>query len=507
LPFQGQNRTMVGRVAVAFGLLFLVVGATPAPADLIKITSFSPASGPVGTSVVITGTGFQGVSAVKFNGTSAAFTYNSAKKITATVPAGATTGKVTATKGTSTATSAADFTIGTPTSGSDWPMFQHDPQHTGKSSASGPSTAAVRERWVYRAVSWIKNEPAIGPDGTVYIGDAKFPLCAVDGVGGNSIWCTNVGGYVNQSSPAIGNPFVKTDAQGTRTVQTVYIGDRNNVFWAIDSEGQPLWHYKINQDGDVRQSPIIGPAPSNTIYMMCGCTTKGILHAFDRTGALLWQLDLPQVRDASPAAIQFGAHYRLYVVTNNGVLFAIDDLGTSPQIAWQLQLAGHDMHSSPAIGADGTIYVGTDAGLFAVRDNGGSGQVRPGWPVATAGDVDTAPAISNGRIFVSSYKSGTRTLHAIDATTNPPTKLWSVAGPGSTTTSFAQTPSAVIGGNGFVYAAIGDDVYAFNPASAQPANAVWHHVLPADAISLALGDGVLYVSAKNARLYALVEGP
>jgi len=192
------------------------------------------------------------------------------------------------------------------------------------------------------------------------------------------------------------------------------------------------------------------------------------------------------------------------VVTNSGELFAIDDLGSSAQIAWHLQLAGDDMHSSPSIGADGTIYVGTDRGLFAVRDAGGSGQLLPGWPVPAAGDIDTAPSISNGKIFVSSYQSGTRTLYAIAATTNPPTILWQVSGPGSTTTSFAQTPSAVIGANGLVYAAIGSDVYAFDPASAQPANAVWHHVLPADVNSFALGDGVLYVSAKNNRLYALV---
>jgi len=190
---------------------------------------------------------------------------------------------------------------------------------------------------------------------------------------------------------------------------------------------------------------------------------------------------------------------------HSGELFAIDDLGSSVQIAWHLQLAGDDMHSSPSIGADGTIYVGTDRGLFAVRDDGGSGQLLPGWPVPVAGDIDTVPSISNGKVFVSSHQSGTRTLYAI-ATGNPPTILWQVSGPGSTTTSFAQTPSAVIGANGLVYAAIGNDVYAFDPARAQPANAVWQHALPGDVISLALGDGVLYVSAKNNRLYALVPG-
>src|SRR6267143_1820951 len=61
------------------------------------ISSFTPGSGPVGTSVSISGTNFTGASAVRFNGTSASFTVNSATTITATVPAGAATGPISAT--------------------------------------------------------------------------------------------------------------------------------------------------------------------------------------------------------------------------------------------------------------------------------------------------------------------------------------------------------------------------------------------------------------------------
>src|SRR4030095_17063996 len=58
------------------------------------ITSFNPMSGVIGTSVVITGVGFTGVHRVRFNGTSATFTVKSNTQITATVPAGATTGPI-----------------------------------------------------------------------------------------------------------------------------------------------------------------------------------------------------------------------------------------------------------------------------------------------------------------------------------------------------------------------------------------------------------------------------
>ena len=60
-----------------------------------RITSFTPANGVIGTSVTINGANFTGASTVTFNGTAATtFTVNTPIKITATVPAGATTGKI-----------------------------------------------------------------------------------------------------------------------------------------------------------------------------------------------------------------------------------------------------------------------------------------------------------------------------------------------------------------------------------------------------------------------------
>ena len=74
------------------------------------ITSFSPASGPVGASVTLTGTGLTGASKVSFNGVAAKFTVNSDTKTTATVPAGATTGPITVNSSGGTVTSTQRFT-------------------------------------------------------------------------------------------------------------------------------------------------------------------------------------------------------------------------------------------------------------------------------------------------------------------------------------------------------------------------------------------------------------
>ncbi len=55
----------------------------------LDVTGKSASSGAIGSQVMITGSGFVGVTSVKFGGVSAAFTINSNTSITATVPAGA----------------------------------------------------------------------------------------------------------------------------------------------------------------------------------------------------------------------------------------------------------------------------------------------------------------------------------------------------------------------------------------------------------------------------------
>jgi uncharacterized protein (TIGR03437 family) len=96
--FSEANASRIGRVNLV----------APAP----TIESFAPALGGVGTSVIINGTSFTGATSVTFNGVMAAFVINSDTKITATVPTGATTGKIKVTTTGGSATSAATFTVG-----------------------------------------------------------------------------------------------------------------------------------------------------------------------------------------------------------------------------------------------------------------------------------------------------------------------------------------------------------------------------------------------------------
>lgn len=83
---------------------------------VLSITGFTPSSGPVATTVTITGTYFSTTptsNTVTFNGVAAIVTSSTATSITVTVPPGATTGPIAVTVGGNTATSVTDFTVTT----------------------------------------------------------------------------------------------------------------------------------------------------------------------------------------------------------------------------------------------------------------------------------------------------------------------------------------------------------------------------------------------------------
>jgi hypothetical protein len=100
----------MGLVLLLSGLVVTIPGADTAFAAP-TVLAFLPLSGPVGTSVAITGTGFTGATAVTFNGAPASFTVDLSTLITATVPVGATDGPIAVTTPTGTDASLLSFDV------------------------------------------------------------------------------------------------------------------------------------------------------------------------------------------------------------------------------------------------------------------------------------------------------------------------------------------------------------------------------------------------------------
>ena len=91
------------------GAIIQVDAGLPPPSP--SIAAFTPASGPVGTTVVLSGTHFVSASSVTFNGTPATFVVNAAGVVSATVPDGASSGPIQIVGPGGTATSSSSFTV------------------------------------------------------------------------------------------------------------------------------------------------------------------------------------------------------------------------------------------------------------------------------------------------------------------------------------------------------------------------------------------------------------
>jgi uncharacterized repeat protein (TIGR03803 family) len=98
-----------GSSKFADGTVWTLDAGLPAPAP--AVTLLNSTSGKAGSSVLVNGRNFIGTTAVSFNGVSAAFQVLNSQFVSATVPAGATTGAVTVANAGGKATSTQTFTV------------------------------------------------------------------------------------------------------------------------------------------------------------------------------------------------------------------------------------------------------------------------------------------------------------------------------------------------------------------------------------------------------------
>jgi outer membrane protein assembly factor BamB len=111
------------------------------------------------------------------------------------------------------------------------------------------------------------------------------------------------------------------------------------------------------------------------------------------TGATLWKAKLVGDVQGSPAVGRDGT---IFVGSVLGFMYALNP--TNGSVKWSKQLAP-EIRTSPAIDAGGTIYVGADELVFAL--NGQTGAII--WQFKTGGDVRSSPAIGlDGSLVIGS---------------------------------------------------------------------------------------------------------
>jgi len=361
------------------------------------------------------------------------------------------------------------FLLTTTVQAGDWPMFRHDPAHTGQ--ADGDAEPALELLWKYKTGGAVYSSPAVS-NGVVYVGSYDKYVYALDADTGAVKWKYKTDSWI-WSSPAVSNGMV-------------YVGSRGGYVYALDANtGAMKWKYKR---GD---SVYSSPAVSNgVVYIgtrICGDhsgankTVSNYMYALDAdTGTVKWKYTTHFYAKSSPAV-------------SNGVVYIGSDLGNNMYaldadtgaVKWKCKTGG-DVDSSPAI-SNGVVYVGSkDDYVYALDAD--TGAVK--WKCKTGGDVDSSPAISNGVVYVGSKDDY---VYALDANTGA--VKWKCKTP-----FYVMSSPAVAGG--VVYVGSGMYIYALD---AETGAVKWKYKT-GDSVysSPAVSNGVVYVGSTDNYVYAFV---
>jgi outer membrane protein assembly factor BamB len=250
----------------------------------------------------------------------------------------------------------------------------------------------VTVKWAFNTGCGVENSsPAIGADGTIYVGALCSTVFAVNSDGSKK-W--SFGSDEVLASPTIG-------ADGT-----IYVHSTSNVLYALTDKGQNSVSQKWVFESGTATSPYSSPAigADGTIYVACA---PGICALTDGgPGTVLQKWSFTGINQSVAATPAIGADGTIYVLDEYGVLSALTDNGGNATVKWTFPTGGNGASgSSPALGADGTIYIGGEPTLLYALTDGGQGVVTQKWAFAGSGMGAglSSPAIgADGTIYIGS---------------------------------------------------------------------------------------------------------
>jgi len=231
-------------------------------------------------------------------------------------------------------------------------------------------------KWKYWVGRDIFSSPTIGDDGTIYFGSGGDypPTGSINAVypNGSTKWEFNVN-HVVYSSPAIGYDG------------TIYCGSHDTYLYALyPNNGTVKWKYKTGNW--IRVSPCIDD--DGTIYVV---SLDNYLHAVNPDGSLKWKTDVRA--GTSPTIGQDGTIYCGYKK-----LHAINPMNGS--VKWTFNVGGTMRGGTPCNSIDGTIYVGTsDGGEIIAVNTDGTLKWRK-----SIGECESPPAIGeDGTVYIGGH--------------------------------------------------------------------------------------------------------
>ena len=235
------------------------------------------------------------------------------------------------------------------------------------------------KKWEHSTIGEMYSAPAVGKNGTVYIGTDAGYMFGLDSNSGEELMRFKATDGIF-SSPAIANDG------------TVYVASENNLHAVNGLTGKEKWSFKTDVFNSFQSSEIavdfdgsvyIGTTDYNTIQ-------NKIYAIRGESGLKKWESTVEGTVNASPV---IGPGGIIYIGTRQGLLYALD-ANTGEKI-WTFSTGG--IVSAAVVGVNGTVYVGsTDSKIYAIDGNSGVKK----WEFITSGDIKSSPALGDNGLLV-----------------------------------------------------------------------------------------------------------
>lgn len=318
--------------------------------------------------------------------------------------------------------------------GTCWPMWRQNSEHTGYSPYKG--TDVPFPLWEISLKGSCETGLTVGPDGNLFFGTSKGRIYAVTPLG-ELLW------YYETQGPIRGQPLI--DVSGI-----LYLGSLDETLYAIDTEdGILLWAFTT--DNSIASSPNMDEV--GNIYF--GCHDNNVYCLYPG-GTLKWKTNLSGAISTSSPTISPDGY--VYVAGYSTGLVKLDK--SDGDIEWIFDAVSGALRNTPALGDDGSIYIGSRNGTFyAVTPDG-----QEKWSYETGGEIRSSAAIGpDGTIYFGSYDSE---IYALNPDTG--TLVWSAYGGGPVDGSPCVDSDGVVYAGGMVgpyraYNSDGSVKFTFGP--------------------------------------------
>jgi len=377
---------------------------------------------------------------------------------------------------------------GEPLVASAWPKFRGDIANTGQSDvdlSSFASTGVFTVDWKVVTGGAVSSSPAIGPAGEIYIGSADSRVYRIDD--GTVAWqaLTNNTVTTGPALDSVGNVFVtsndgnfytfaQSNGVATRGAAAVigvlsspnlaalpnagvaYVGSLSTGLFAVCPNNILRWG---SQAVPVAATPALDNV--GNVYVAGANNTRTLSSVNPTNGLQNWVFSATAAINSSPIVSPDST--TVYIVDNLGRVFGVNTkTGLSPGVIFDVQSLnpGAQVVASPALGADGTLYIADTRGsLWAV--DVATNSLR--WHAVVGGAIYSSPIVTADRTVIFGADDGA--VYAIADLGDGSALRWSFVpdledGEGA----FRSSPAVANDGSGTVY--IGSNnrrVYALLP--------------------------------------------